>query len=986
MRCRQAYRRRSSAVTHRRGQTAWLVPVLTALALTRAQASWLGPAGGHAAVWPAGAPAGLLAAAPAPPPRVAVGAHSAEHVTIELTIDALDVREVTRPEGNFTLLNLPQCGASAVIGAPRLPVIRRSLVVPDGVDVRVTWSGTASTNTLAALGLAAPLAPLQRPIPKVPGARAARAFDWDRAAYANDVFAPATPVTVVEGGRFAGRRLVVLEVAPCAYNPVQTTLITLARLTVTLTWHGGRAATAPLSPREATLLGQIALNTAAPATAMAAPGRLLIISAPELQPALAPFAEHKAALGWSVDLTNTTVGVSTNVIRDFVRARYADMTTRPDAVLLVGDVDSVPQFVSREEDYPDTDLYYGCMDEGDDWLPELPVGRFSATNAAQVAAILAKTMAYETTAHGAWTKRAAFIASSDFAAITEATHDWTIAAHMASNGFACDRLYSKTCTATPARVIAAFNDGRLLGIYSGHGKPTNWFDPPFFQHTVNSLTNYGQYPIICSFACWTGAYGNPAIAECFAETWLRAADAGAVLVWASSVYSYWDEDDALQRALFEALFTEHTWAFGAAAMRAKYRYRDMYPVSGPSGATVTTRRYFEMYNIFGDPTLELLQRHNAMLSTAPSPIRPGAALTLTLADADMTAAAPCSVAVRTSVGDAEDILLVPAAAGLGLLTQSITVVAGTPLPGDGVIQAAHQVVISNRVIDTHTSQGIIVTTYALAHVDAQAPAIAQVAITNLTDTSATILWRTDEPARGAFLWASATQAVVTTALSVTHRVDLVGLAPLTPHAFVLAATDIAGLTSTNDNAGQFFAFTTKLFLPAWQNNAGDSAQDEWATNLGWHASTLRPLAGAHSWYCGDEASQLYTNNAVAILETPALAITSPETYLRFTEYVATWVLSDYCYVRISTNAGATWGTLRSVAGRYNTRAVELPLGAYATKTVRLRFHFVSDNSVVLEGWYLDDIRVGTLAVPEGGALWLLPMMLLFLHHARGSLT
>ena len=56
-------------------------------------------------------------------------------------------------------------------------------------------------------------------------------------------------------------------------------------------------------------------------------------------------------------------------------------------MLLVGDTDRIPHFVGLADaglgdGTPDTDLYYACMDAGDDWHPEFPVGRFSAADTA----------------------------------------------------------------------------------------------------------------------------------------------------------------------------------------------------------------------------------------------------------------------------------------------------------------------------------------------------------------------------------------------------------------------------------------------------------------------------------------------------------------------------------------------------------------------------------------------------------------------------
>jgi len=165
-------------------------------------------------------------------------------------------------------------------------------------------------------------------------------------------------------------------------------------------------------------------------------------------------------------------------------------------------------------------------------------------------------------------------------------------------GYTSGKLYCYTAGATAQQVKNAINKGCAFGIYSGHGNTTYWADGPiFYQSDINSLTNATHYPVIFSFACLTGQFS---LSECFAETWLRAVSKGAAAILASSVTSYWGEDDTLEKCLFKALFDENQPTLGAAIWRAKQLYLNIYGT-----ATSTTQRYFEQYNLLGDPTLEI---------------------------------------------------------------------------------------------------------------------------------------------------------------------------------------------------------------------------------------------------------------------------------------------------------------------------------------------------------------------------------------------
>jgi hypothetical protein len=112
---------------------------------------------------------------------------------------------------------------------------------------------------------------------------------------------------------------------------------------------------------------------------------------------------------------------------------------------------------------------------------------------------------------------------------------------------------------------------------------------------VKALTNT-IYPIVLSFACDTGNYPY---SECFAETWIRD-DHGATLFWGSSVSSYWTEDDVLEKELVKGWYDHGQERFAQMADYGKY---ELYLFLGGGG---TARRYYEMYNIMGDPSQKVL--------------------------------------------------------------------------------------------------------------------------------------------------------------------------------------------------------------------------------------------------------------------------------------------------------------------------------------------------------------------------------------------
>jgi thiol-disulfide isomerase/thioredoxin len=122
---------------------------------------------------------------------------------------------------------------------------------------------------------------------------------------------------------------------------------------------------------------------------------------------------------------------------------------------------------------------------------------------------------------------------------------------------------------------------------------------------------------------------------------------------------------------------------------------------------------------------------------------------------------------------------------------------------------------------------------------------------------------------------------------------------------------------------------------------------------GWHQSSYRSSSPTHSWYSGQESNHQYTVENDARLMTPYFTVTSGA-QMSFQHYYATEAGYDFCLVEIDNGSGR-WQGLASYNGSGTTWTPQsFDLSAWAGQTVQIRFRFISDGSVVAEGWYVDD--------------------------------
>ncbi|MBN2446752.1 MAG: hypothetical protein JXO22_08500, partial [Phycisphaerae bacterium] len=756
---------------------------------------------------------GALATAPdmttaLPVANIQSAAAAGLNVTIDFSGLTLTPHKTTDGQV-FVQLDWPEAAYTGEVGSPRIPVWREVFVAPPGATVLLSASATTPSVAEGVLdGQNLRLIPVQPPIEKLPGARENAVLQYDTSAYAVDADFPIKRATISELGIFRGQRLMLLEVRPVAYNPAAERVTFYPQITVDLTFTGDKSqapAVAPLPGLASSILNPGIL----PVAQSRGSGNYLIIVAQAYESDIAAFATAKAAQGFTVSTYSVPSGTSNSTIKTYIQSLWGGANS-PDYILLVGDTNTIPHWTGGGTGSPDTDLPYTCMDGSTDWYPDIAIGRFPARSSGDVADMVSKTLYYENgpLADPAYTKRAVFMAGNDNYSITEGTHEYVINNYMIPNGYTFDRLYEVSYGASPSDVTAAFNNGRLYGIYSGHGSTDEWADgPEFTQSNVNALTNTNMYAVVFSFACLTGQYS---LTECFMETWVLAPNKAAVTSCGSSVTSYWDEDDILEKRLFDVIFdnTDNVKTeIGPVINETRVRYLAHF------GPTSTTRRYFEMYNLMGDPSMRLpsacpdageisLDRNNYACSDS---------LILSVDD--------CGLNLDDNLIDTVDVTVESTSESTGeTVTLYETDVASASFEGTlpintvnavGVLLVAEGDTITATYVDADDGQGgtnVVVTDTAL--VDCSPPSIFNVQTLDVQPHSATIGFDADEPVRGIIHYGSScgtlNQVAYGSGYSTTPTVTVSSLSDDATYYYTVEAEDEAGNLVVDTNGGMCY--------------------------------------------------------------------------------------------------------------------------------------------------------------------------------------
>ncbi len=337
----------------------------------------------------------------------------------------------------------------------------------------------------------------------------------------------------------------------------------------------------------------------------------LIIVPDDFYSSILPLAEWRERKGFKVWVRRLSeTGSTKEQIRAFIADAYATWEPCPSYVLLVGAVSKIPAFITAGTPCV-TDHPYACVD-GSDYLADLYVGRLPAANSSELDCMVAKTVGYEKTPYTAdtsWYRRALMVGTSyqegGTPAVTALVTKRWLRELMLGRGFSSiDTVFYPPTRYGRGPVDTAVNRGVSFINGRGWGNYDGWGYPQFLINDVYGLSNGWMLPIVTSIYCGTGNFQrNP----CFGEAWLRAGTSanpkGAVAFWGSSysgTSTRWN--NCMDYGIYRAIFDRQIQICAPAMYAGKLAQLENFPLPEDS---FDLRLYFHVYNLLGDPSLEM---------------------------------------------------------------------------------------------------------------------------------------------------------------------------------------------------------------------------------------------------------------------------------------------------------------------------------------------------------------------------------------------
>lgn len=490
-------------------------------------------------------------------------------------------------------------------GAPDLPGISRFIAVPEGSDAIVEILDIRMHVIEDIDVLPAPAIPLDNDdSPPV--------YERNPAIYGADTPYPAEPVSISEPLQMRGVDTVIVGVTPFAYHPVERELTVYTDLEIRITFSGGSNRFGEDNLRSRwfePMLKQHLLNydslekiyfdnppMDSPKAFEECEYMIFIPDDPIFQNYAEMIRDFRIKQGISTRIFNLgDVGATAVEIEAKIDDAYRNWTTKPVAVLLMGDSDYMP--ASTWANNCLSDNMYADVDG--DSLPELNVTRLTAQNPIDLDRMVNKVINYETdpptnpdfynhpVIAGGWQESRWFIICTEICGGflsnvkgKSPVREYSIYYGVPGSNWSTNQntymlidyfgpspglgYIPATCShltdwgGNATRINNDLNSGAFYMMHRDHGREEGWPDPDYEISDLVNLDN-DDLCFVLSINCLTGKYDHAT--DCFAEAFLKLAK-GALGVIAASESSYSFVNDTFVFGLHDALWPDFDPGYG----------------------------------------------------------------------------------------------------------------------------------------------------------------------------------------------------------------------------------------------------------------------------------------------------------------------------------------------------------------------------------------------------------------------------------------
>ncbi|MCF7919929.1 MAG: hypothetical protein K9N06_08445 [Candidatus Cloacimonetes bacterium] len=519
--------------------------------------------------------------------------------------------------GNFTKLTMDGYQQGAALGEPDLPHYTRMVALPQ----RGNWRIADICYESRELTLDSPVVPS--------GWEDLESFSG----YRGNTWYPEEIVTISSPGIMRDNRFSQISVAAVQYNPGLGRLRIIENLDLELTLdesdpenpYEGREL--PPSPAFTKLAEDLIFGFDGQRNDNDYAGNLLIICRSSVQSYVEVLAEWKRQLGYRAEIRNTSqTGSSNNSIKNYIQNAYNNWDYPPDYVLLIGDVTgnySIPAFYCEGYMYATavTDHDYALL-QGTDYFPDVLLGRISIQSTTHITTAISKIMNYEGDPYmtnTAWYTKGLMMSVIEDGWGQEyfSGRETVIQAKEKLMDFTytqVDTFIAPYQTST-SQLRSLINTGYTFLNYRGFGSANYWNSTGgghmMESSDINMLANGWMLPMVTSIVCGGGDFADNNYTTCFGETWVVSGSSsnprGAIAFIGPSEHDTKTPfNNCNDLGIYQGITQEENFGSSSMMLRGKMEMYNNFPFCHSWGGSEDSDQfYFYVYNLLGDPTLNI---------------------------------------------------------------------------------------------------------------------------------------------------------------------------------------------------------------------------------------------------------------------------------------------------------------------------------------------------------------------------------------------
>lgn len=538
-----------------------------------------------------------------------------KHQNYEISITGnfdLQEQEITANGKTYLLLTAKECNNSAAAGLPKIPRFTKLVQLPANGNWQIDKQFYNTDEQTIGFELC-------------------RGEQENSQASQNkqDKWLPEKVVQISKPVIMRGIRFAQISVASCQYNPAKQKIRYFKDIDITLSIDSNKNSNPLLKNIASTpIFRQIAQQniTGFQSEKNSTTGSYLFICPENCASYLQELKSWKQQLGYHTKIaTLAETGYTKDEIKNYLQNAYDNWEIPPENVILFGDVSGnyiVPSFYVEGGPYSEFDVsdHPYTLLEGDDYFPDIMLGRVSFQDMMQLMTVVNKIITYEKEPDTSvdWFTKAIMVGGISPNYDNYSPRETLLEARRKLLEFdyttVHNHIYPEQTSQTSLENL--INEGCSIINYRGCGSYDHWSSIDgyniFANENLMNLNNGFKLPFVTSIVCAGGDFAVENIPSCFGEIWLNAGDPGqpkgAIGFIGPSEYNTstaWNNCHDL--GIYQGFTQEGINTCAGLMLRGKMELYNNFPDCHEwGGPEESDQLYFFVYNLLGDPGLRVL--------------------------------------------------------------------------------------------------------------------------------------------------------------------------------------------------------------------------------------------------------------------------------------------------------------------------------------------------------------------------------------------